>query len=581
MFRSPGPAVRFLVVCAFLLIAIFSSAHPLWGVQCQMIQSRITTAADQAFLAGDYAKAESLYREELTRNPQRIEPEVGLVHSLLREQKLDEAAQAVNAAINTHPDTAELITLRGEVEYRAGAPWDATRSVNESAKLDPCGPRNMLLTARLARLSSLYATAQRSILLAHQLDPTDPEIRREWISTLPRAQREQELEAYLAKPEGLSDEELHRMQTSLEHLHKLDTESMKTCHLVSSATTTEIPFIQFMYDAWRTRGYGLNVKLNDHNARLEIDTGAGGLLVSRSVAQHAGLKPLVQTKVGGIGDEGDKAAYTAYADSIRIGNLEFQNCIVEVLDARRVVEDIDGLIGMDVLSRFLVTLDYPAQKLVLGPLPPRPGESTTPNAGLDTEDQGPGEQKATDQAQKPDKADDAQGGSSGADHEPGATSGATAKPSHGPYDRYIAPEMKDYTAVYRVGHDLILPTSVNGKQPKLFIMDTGAWSTTISPRTAREVTKVHRDWDTSVQGISGKVNRVYAADSITFQFANLSQEAHELASFDTSGVSKNLSLEISGFIGANTLRLLTIHIDYRDGLVKFDYDPKRVSRFGN
>jgi hypothetical protein len=38
-------------------------------------------------------------------------------------------------------------------------------------------------------------------------------------------------------------------------------------------------------------------------------------------------------------------------------------------------------------------------------------------------------------------------------------------------------------------------------------------------------------------------------------------------------------MEISGFLGANTLDLLTIHIDYRDGLVKFDYDPKRNSHF--
>jgi len=34
-------------------------------------------------------------------------------------------------------------------------------------------------------------------------------------------------------------------------------------------------------------------------------------------------------------------------------------------------------------------------------------------------------------------------------------------------------------------------------------------------------------------------------------------------------------MEISGFIGADTLDQLTIHDDYRDGLVKFDYDPGR------
>ena len=40
-----------------------------------------------------------------------------------------------------------------------------------------------------------------------------------------------------------------------------------------------------------------------HNldARLQIDTGASGLLISRSVADHAGLKQFSRTEVGGVG----------------------------------------------------------------------------------------------------------------------------------------------------------------------------------------------------------------------------------------------------------------------------------------
>ena len=108
-------------------------------------------------------------------------------------------------------------------------------------------------------------------------------------------------------------------------------------------------------------------------------------------------------------------------------------------------------------------------------------------------------------------------------------------------------------------------------------MDTGAWSTTISPQAAREVSKLHSD-DMKVKGLSGEVNKVYTTDDITFRFAHLSQQAYGVYSFDTSHISKNAGLEISGFIGANTLKLLTIHIDYRDGLVKFDYDPNRGYR---
>jgi hypothetical protein len=120
-----------------------------------------------------------------------------------------------------------------------------------------------------------------------------------------------------------------------------------------------------------------------------------------------------------------------------------------------------------------------------------------------------------------------------------------------------------------------LPAGLNSKEIKLFIMDTGAFATTISPQAAREVTKVHSNDHSVVRGIDGRVEKVYSADDISFHFANLIQKARNVVSFDTSRISKNVGMEISGLLGESTLNLLTIHIDYRDGLVKFDYDPKR------
>ena len=117
--------------------------------------------------------------------------------------------------------------------------------------------------------------------------------------------------------------------------------------------------------------FGLDVKLNDRDARLQIDTGASGLLISCSVADHAGLKQFSRTEVAGIGSQGNKDGYTTFADDIKIGPLEFKDCAVEVVTKGNLA-DSDGLIGMDVFSHFLVTRDYPMRNLLLAPLPPRP-----------------------------------------------------------------------------------------------------------------------------------------------------------------------------------------------------------------
>ena len=579
------PILRVVLLIAALCIP----GKSLFAVSCGVVTHHPPSEADKALLTADYAKAAGLYQAELASHPGDAELTAGLVHALLHQQKAQEAADVVKASLAIAPSSAALITLRGEVELRQGAPWLALQTALESDKVDVCYPRNHLLLARLGRLNSLYASSRKQLEIAHHLDPDDPDIRGEWIGTLPLKQRIAEMEAYLASPTGKDEEDMRRWRLFLESLKKMVAAPHKACHLVSPAAATEIPFAAIMRDPIHLRAFGLDVKLNSRTSRLQIDTGAGGLVVTQSVAQHAGLKAFSQTELSGIGDQGYKPGYTAYADSIRIGKLEFQDCAVRVLDSRSVLEDVDGLIGMDVFSQFLVTLDYPMRKLLLGPLPPRPGETSMAAPVLKTSDAERDDSDATAEAAKAAQQDKpaAQGTESGLKSAVAGSStpvpaqklAAQTTGSHGPYDRYVAPEMKSYTPVYRVGHELILPAAINGDKLKLFMLDTGAFATTISPQAAREVTKVRSDYFTHVKGLSGNVEKVYIADEVTFSFAHLTQKVNGVVSLDTSRISKDTGMEISGFLGASTLNLLTIHIDYRDGLVKFDYDPKRGYRY--
>ena len=523
-----------------LFLSMIFSVQLAFGASCHIVQRGEASDADKALLAADVSRAELLYRDALKTMPNEVKLQTGLVHSLLRQKKLQEASDAANVALAAAPQEASLIALRGEVEYRQGMPWSAGKSAEEARKLDPCDVRAILLSARLARLASMFATSNRLIRDAHQLDPQDPEIRIEWIGTLPLKERALELDAYLHQSNGKTEDELREMRLAADHWKKLLNEPHKSCHLVSSVRATETPFIRPYSDSSERRKFYLEVQFNNRSTHLEIDTGSTGLVVTQEAAERAGLKAFSQAEMSGFGDEGHRTAYTAFADSVRIGKLEFQDCAVEVLSDKYMPSNADGVIGMDVFSDFLVTLDFPTRKLTLAPLPPLPGESTRDAPEL-----------MAHEASSDEK-----------DH------------ASEPHDRYVAPEMKDYTRVYRIGHNLILPASLNDQKISLFILDTGAWSTMIAPEAAREVTKVRNDYDVALRGISGSVNKVYSADSVTFRFANLSQKTTGILSIDMSKLSQEVGMEISGLLGATTLKQLTMHIDYRDGLVKFDYDPK-------
>ncbi|MGA3136484.1 MAG: aspartyl protease family protein [Terracidiphilus sp.] len=525
--------------------ALVFPAQCLYGVSCNVVKHNLPTEADKALLAADYAKAEGLYRADLAAHPGNVDATAGLVHALLREQKVQEAADVVKTALTAASASAPLLTLRGEVEFRQGEPWVVEQTVLAAYKLDPCNPRTRLLFARFLRITSRYATERQQILLAHQIDPDDPEIRMAWIQTLPLAQRITEMEAYLSVPNGDDQETIRQLRADLDRWRKQAGEPQRACRLVSTAAPADIPFISLKgtsgpYGADITRAFGLVVGLNGTPSRLQLGAGEGGLTVYRPMAEHAGLKRLSEPAPGG---PGGKPTYAAYADSIKIGNLEFQNCVVNVIDSSSPFDDGDGLIGMDVFSDYLVTVDYPMRKVQLGPLPVNPAAGTAPLPSL--------------------KTNVAQAEDSGV---------AQA----GPFDRYIAPEMKDYTQIYRVANNLILPTALNAAKVKLFILDLGASATNISPGVAKDVSKVH---EVDMGGPAGHSLKVIVADEITYNFAHMSQKVTNVVAADTSMASKSAGMEISGFMGANTFSLLIMHIDYRDGLLKCEYIPNRGYTF--
>ena len=211
----------------------------------------------------------------------------------------------------------------------------------------------------------------------------------------------------------------------------------------------------------------------------------------------------------------------------------------------------DGLIGADVFGDFLVEIDFPWEKLKLRELPKRPGQSDQPLALKNEEDDS--DQEAASKTDTP---------------EAGDKKTALGASSSGPQDRYIAPEMQSFAHVYRFGHHLLVPTKVGDAPSKLFLLDTGALTNSISPEAAREVTKVHND-STIVKGLSGSVNKVYTAKKAVLQFGHLRQENQDMLSFDTTSISNDNGTEVSGFLGFVTLRFLDIKIDYRDALVDF------------
>src|ERR1035437_1454881 len=65
--------------------------------------------ADQLYRAGKFAGAETRYQALLKTDSKLVPAHVGLVRAMLRQQKIDEALEAVNTALAAQPNSAALL----------------------------------------------------------------------------------------------------------------------------------------------------------------------------------------------------------------------------------------------------------------------------------------------------------------------------------------------------------------------------------------------------------------------------------------------------------------------------------------
>jgi predicted aspartyl protease len=530
------PATASLTAASALNLLLCLSAHAL---TCP-VRTAPLSPGDLAFAHGDFDKAESLYTAE---SRHASGPGVGRLHAALlraqlRQSKLTEAEDDALAWSSANPKDSWALTALTEVQWREGNVNDALHTLQAALAADPCNPQARALSATIFRMSARYASANRELTLARKLDPIDPAIELSWLRLQPRAAQLAELTRLLGQS-FLSDDD----RKSLEHRRqRLADPPASGCRLVTPVASTAIPFRAIQDFSTGPTYWGLDVAFNGKHRSLQIDTGASGLILTRSAANALHLTPDFHFKAAGVGDDGDVDSFVAKVSSIKIGSLEFQDCDVQVLGKTSIgTSGQDGLIGGDVFSRFLFTLDFPGRTVKLDPLPPRPGDTSA--AG--TPSLATGVSTASDQ----------------------------------PQDAFQDPSMKDWDRVFRSGHDLILPVELKPKGPwKLFLIDSGAFTDLISPDAAREVGKISKGSWVSIAGISGEVKKTWTTGPMTLYFSHLAAPNNGMLSVDTGRISKGVGVEISGLIGAPTLHQLTVSIDYRDNLVHFTFDPKRLRR---
>jgi tetratricopeptide (TPR) repeat protein len=473
---------------------------------CPVVAARDATPADTAYSEGSYKRAEDLYGQALAQKPHDMQLSAALVHTWLHEGEISQAAAQVNKTLADDSHSAITLTALAEVQLRQGQPWLAQETLNKAAASDPCYPRIHLIRSRVLRIDSMYASERSEIQAAYDIDPADPDIRHAWLSTVSPAHEIESIDKALATTKDLDPEVRVKAQESIRSMLPLLSENNQTCQILPTVPSVTLPLVPAYQDAKHIAGYRLDVQLPQSNAKLQIDTAASGLYISRALAEQNGFRQAAEAPAG-----------TVHADSVRIGPLEFRDCTVGVSETP-FAGKADGFIGTDMFASYLITLDHPAARLILAPLPPLAG----------------------------------------------------ILPGDRPTDGTTPPELRGFTPVYHRQQYLLVPVLLDNKSRKLFILDSGIRLSTMTSEVAHSVSSTKVNFTNPLQTVSGSTVQIYR-DSFDFQFASLSlnHQGHILE-FDPSTVEQNAGFQVAGMLGFDMLHSMTIHLDYRDGLVKLE-----------
>ena len=262
----------------------------------------------------------------------------------------------------------------GDVAFRSGNFGDAEKEYRAALKIDTNSARGVYGMGRMLHMVSMNKRAKENFAKAHQLDPEDGEITRRWLETLPYAERLEQEKKTGGDPDNKAN--MSRYLTALA--------DKKPWSMVNESKPMEIKMPLYgrnltgVQDITRNGPkHIMKVIVFKSNSMIEqaqcclMDTGAGGITIGRKLAERTGAVKIADTRIFGVGDQGPVESYVASVDKINIGPVEFHNCIV-VVSSKNDVADDSGLIGADVFDKFLVTLDFHNQRMLLEPLAQKP-----------------------------------------------------------------------------------------------------------------------------------------------------------------------------------------------------------------
>lgn len=320
--------------------------------------------AQKALRAGDFERAEKLYREILEKDERDIPARLGLSKALLKQRRLPESFEHAAYVRNIDPSSARAHALLGSAILAAGVFPEAVLEFRAALTFNRDESMAIAGLAMIDFYENRTLDCVDKLRRAVAIDPEEPD----YVFSLGQAAARSEkyaeaadaYERFLNIAPRTDADRRARIRGLIDFLRYLGTQSQ--LYSLSGASRTVMPF-----ESLDNRPI-LRVRINGSKEylRFVLDTGSGMSVISHQTARKLGLKPVAKGGLArAVGGGGRFDIVYGYLNSMDLGEVRVENVPVYIRHFYDMNNPVDGYLGIAALSRLVTAVDYGTRRMTL------------------------------------------------------------------------------------------------------------------------------------------------------------------------------------------------------------------------
>lgn len=320
--------------------------------------------AASAMRSGEFEIAEGLYREVLAGDARDVAARLGLSFALYKQRNLRDAFDHAARVVAQDPTSARAHALLGAATLAGG---DFRQSIEEFRTALVLDPDEALAVAGLAMVDFYENRVEASVdglRRAVALDGNEPDYIFSLAQAAARSERYREAadayERFLRVAPRTDADRRARIVGLIAFLRFLGTQGR-----LYQASGSQRSVVSF--DLLNNRPIiAVRVGNAREPLRFVLDSGSGMCVIAEDAARRLGLPAVARGGMArAVGGSGRFEIIYGFLPSLSIGEATISNVPVYIRRFFNREEDIDGYIGLSVLSKFIAAVDYENRTMTL------------------------------------------------------------------------------------------------------------------------------------------------------------------------------------------------------------------------